>query len=192
MGTWDTTLQPRDLDGDGVTDAFFDTDLNITWLRNANVNGLMNWSTATAWAAALKVGSYDDWRLPSGYNSDGITLCGGTACADSEMGHLFSFTLGNHNPMLDIENNGSTGNFQGLTSGSYWSSTSHYGRLNEYIYFIFTGWQLGDFGYNPMHAMAVRDGDVSTNIPEPGIPYLIWIGLLALILQRKRVRNICS
>ena len=33
------TLQARDLDGNGVTDAFYDTTLNITWLRDANVNG---------------------------------------------------------------------------------------------------------------------------------------------------------
>lgn len=36
------TLQARDLNGDAVTDAFYDTTLNITWLRNANVNGLMD------------------------------------------------------------------------------------------------------------------------------------------------------
>ena len=38
QGTWETTLQARNLDGDTTTDAFYDTALSITWLRNANVN----------------------------------------------------------------------------------------------------------------------------------------------------------
>ena len=33
QGTWETTLQARDLNGDSVTDTFYDTALNITWLR---------------------------------------------------------------------------------------------------------------------------------------------------------------
>lgn len=35
QGTWETTLQVRDLNGDGGVDAYFDTTLNITWLRDA-------------------------------------------------------------------------------------------------------------------------------------------------------------
>ena len=38
QGTWETTLQARDLNGDSVTDAYYDTSLNITWLANANKN----------------------------------------------------------------------------------------------------------------------------------------------------------
>ena len=35
-GTAQAALQDRDLNGDAVVDAFYDTDLDITWLRNAN------------------------------------------------------------------------------------------------------------------------------------------------------------
>ena len=36
QGTWETTLQARDLDGDlTTTEAFYDTTLNITWLADA-------------------------------------------------------------------------------------------------------------------------------------------------------------
>lgn len=79
QGTWQTTLQDRDLDGNGTTDAFYDTALNITWLRNANAgagssfddgksstDGKMTWVNAVDWAAALSFGGYDDWRLPNG------------------------------------------------------------------------------------------------------------------------------
>jgi len=50
-GSAQAALQDRDLNGDSVVDAFYDTDLNITWLRDANVNGEMNWATAMAWPA---------------------------------------------------------------------------------------------------------------------------------------------
>lgn len=37
QGTWETTLLPRDLTGDGVPDAYYDTVLDITWLADANL-----------------------------------------------------------------------------------------------------------------------------------------------------------
>lgn len=88
-GTWETTLQARDLDRDGVTDAFYDTDLNITWLRDTNygagspfdagfttpalgpkpanyaTDGKMTFNNAKAWASSLTFGGYSDWRLPA-------------------------------------------------------------------------------------------------------------------------------
>ena len=37
QGTWETSLLPRDLDGDlSTAEAYYDTDLNITWLADAN------------------------------------------------------------------------------------------------------------------------------------------------------------
>lgn len=81
MGTWETTLQGRDLTGDGLADAYYDTVLNITWLANANLaasntfdvtginaNGTMNWATANAWIDAMNTANYlgyNDWRLPT-------------------------------------------------------------------------------------------------------------------------------
>lgn len=40
QGTWETTLLPRDLDRNGVVDAFYDTDLGATWLRATNIDPL--------------------------------------------------------------------------------------------------------------------------------------------------------
>ena len=37
QGTWETTLQARDLDGNlSTAEAYYDTDLDITWLADAN------------------------------------------------------------------------------------------------------------------------------------------------------------
>ena len=77
QGTWESTLQGRDLDGDLATfEAYYDTALNITWLANANFAGTtMTWSTANTWAANLNpYGSgITGWRLPTVSPIDGTT-----------------------------------------------------------------------------------------------------------------------
>ena len=87
-GLAQATLQDRDLDHNGVTDAYYDTDLNITWLRDVNV-AQQNWYQWVASAASFSFGSYSDWRLP---NSDS---CVAQHCVGSEMGHLWYIELGN-------------------------------------------------------------------------------------------------
>src|SRR3989344_1507399 len=77
QGTWETTLQGRDLDGNLSTfEAYYDTALNITWLADANYAGTtMDWTTANAWVAALNpYGScITGWRLPTVSPVDGTT-----------------------------------------------------------------------------------------------------------------------
>lgn len=117
-GTWETTLQARDIHGNAVAQNdpsaafFYDTRLNITWLANMNQSGAtMTWDSAMAWAASLTTGGFTDWRLPrvspvngiafqTGFSNNGTTDDGtarigagwGTA---SEWGHLYYVTLGN-------------------------------------------------------------------------------------------------
>ena len=43
--------------------AVYDTDLNISWLKDANVNGLMTWQAAKDWAAGLNGGGFECRRL---------------------------------------------------------------------------------------------------------------------------------
>jgi hypothetical protein len=122
QGTWESTLLGRDLDGDASTfEAYYDTALDITWLANTNVAGLMSWSAANAWAAGLDVNGVTGWRLPTNTpingstfdttaSTDGTTDNGtATTTTDgsdggwrdaagnpvSEMGHMFYVTLGN-------------------------------------------------------------------------------------------------
>jgi len=108
-GTWETTLQARDLNGDSQTDAFYDTSLNITWLANADLLRGYGWGSAMAFAANLSFGGFDDWRLPKVVDT-GTPLCNysnnGTDCGInvqtkagdtvySEMAHLWYVALGN-------------------------------------------------------------------------------------------------
>lgn len=124
QGTWETTLQPRDLDGNPATvEAFYDSLLNITWLADANYaqtighspSGKMNWSDAQAWVENLTVYGISGWRLPTAtpingnsynYNfsnnastDNGYANSAGWIDAQghpvSEMGHMYYVTLGN-------------------------------------------------------------------------------------------------
>lgn len=50
---------------DRGADMVYDTVLDITWTRNANLSGsTFNWVDANQWAADLVFGGFDDWRLP--------------------------------------------------------------------------------------------------------------------------------
>lgn len=130
QGTWETTLKARDIGGNplaSLSDAsavfYYDTALNITWLRNWNAgagssfdngssttDGRMTWNNAVAWANALTVGTFDDWRLPTvgpsdgafdyNFSNNGSTDRGyaktGTGWGTaSEYGHMYYVTLGN-------------------------------------------------------------------------------------------------
>ena len=80
LGTWRATLQPRDIDGDGTVDAYYDRALKITWLADMNAgagsvydgsayssstDGQMSWAQARTWAAGLDVHGVTGWRLPT-------------------------------------------------------------------------------------------------------------------------------
>lgn len=156
QGTWETTLLGRDLDGNNTTaEAYYDTALGITWLKDANHAGsAMNWATATNWAGSLNpYGSgITGWRLPDtnpingssynytyaydgstdwGYNisAPGTTYAGDTG---SELAHMFYNTLGNVG-YYDASGSGpqsgsslsNTGYFDNLQSSVYWSGTEY-------------------------------------------------------------------
>jgi hypothetical protein len=79
-----------------------DTDRGIMWLQDANYakgivseDGSTDYFFASSWAAQLNFAGYDDWRLPSGLNSDGSGPCSAFSCKDSEMGHLYYIELQN-------------------------------------------------------------------------------------------------
>lgn len=118
QGTWETTLQGRLPVTPGETDyqAYYDTDLNVTWVADANlaatlgysIAGLMDWATARAFVDSLNGYGYlgaDNWRLPA-LTDTGDPGCvfgwAGTDCgwnvdtSYSEMAHMFYDTLGNN------------------------------------------------------------------------------------------------
>lgn len=211
QGTWETTLQGRDLDGNLATfEAYYDTALNITWLANANYAGTtMNWATANTWAANLNpYGSgITGWRLPTIMDT-GTSGCNfaysGTDCgynvdtATSEMAHMFYNTLGNLS-YYDTSGSGpqagwgltNTGPFANVQSGGYWSATEYAPATSGAWLFGFNdGGQGSGIKTGNGYAWAVHAGDVGASaVPVPAAAWLFGSGLLGLVgVSRKRRR----
>ena len=162
QGTWETTLLPRDLDGNpAIAEAYYDTDLDITWLADANYAGTaMDWTTANSWAASLYGNS--GWRLPNtnpvngtnynynlsyqgttdyGFNisAPGTQYAGSTG---SEMAHLFHNTLG------DIgycgPSNSTEFTCSGWQPGYGLTNTGPFSNIKSYLY-----WSATEYAPSP-------------------------------------------
>jgi hypothetical protein len=199
QGTWESTLQGRDLDGNPATvEAYYDTSLNITWLANPNLSGPpMTQSAAMAWAAGLNpYGSGSTgWVLPSD-----TSLCTGGGCTVSQLGSLYYNTLGNSAGALT---NSGPFQFDFSLSNYFWTSASNTtlvpsksggSSLITYQYsFDFVNGQLQKFsGSTTATAWAVHAGDVgvaaTSAVPVPASVWLLASGLLGLGgVARRRV-----
>ncbi len=183
----------------------YDTDLNLTWLSNANAaagsafddgtntgDGGMSWASAVAWADSLTIGGGTNWRLPA--TADPDATCSGTgprgdSCTGSEMGHLFYVELGG-DPNSTIVTSGDPtllALFSNIQANTYWSGTTEAGFADYAWTFTFSlGAQSDAFKTtNFLQAWAVHDGDVSA-IPAPGAVWLLGTGVLGLIANAWR------
>ena len=201
-GTWETTLQPRDLNGDRVADAFYDTALNITWLRNGNMNQDMTWADAKAWASNLVVGGIGGWRLPTMVDTGppgcdnsnaGGTDCGVNVQPDSgEMAHLYYVTLGNlgectpGDSVCTVKQAGyglaNSGDFKNLQACCYWTDVIDVTDTRQaWMFNNRAGKQAPLQVSNKAYAIAVLAGDVAA-VPEPQTHALLLLGLGTLVL----------
>ena len=175
--------------------AVYDTDLNITWLADANANGQMDWSQANTWALGLTVGGFSGWRLPTTVQPD--ATCGsqsgsvsyGNNCTGSEMGHLFYTELGGvAGQSIATSHNANYNLFYNVQSNNYWSGTE-YAPSPYHAWFFSTYYDSQGFSVkgNSFHALAVRPGDVAA-VPLPAAAWLLGSGLLGLIGVARRQR----
>jgi hypothetical protein len=197
QGTWETTLLARDLDSDPTTiEAYYDADLNITWLADANAaGGILNFPMANDWADAFSLGGYTNWRLPNVIDT-GAAGCDeaytGTDCgwnvdlATGEMAHMFYVTLGN-TPRYDESGIlqvgfglSNSGPFSSLMGDAYWTNTSYVPNNTRAWYFNNEGGYQGDWAKTgEFYSWAVHDGDIGTAVvPIPAAVWLFGSGLL--------------
>lgn len=157
--------------------AYYDTELNITWLANANMNGVGNWGNQDTWVSSLIIGGVSGWRLPSAdINGDNsVVNCSGggvAGCSDNEMGFLYwEEGITRATPSV----------FSNVQSYHYWSGT-------DLALFAGNAWNF-HFGYgtqdannlnNSLFAWPVHDGDIAASIPEPEAYAMLLSGLLAM------------
>jgi hypothetical protein len=183
QGTWKSTLQPRDLDGDlgNGYEAYFDTELNVTWLTDVGLD----------WGGQIKIAPLSG-KLPEGH-TDGLLYpldnalgkwrlpyvevikhkTDGSSFADyfpytvgySEIGHLFQKTLGNAAACISNAGCGvdpidalNVGPFlmgsYGFSTGIYLFPTESHVGLRGY-HLVSTPWgveEVWGFSYGPFEA----------------------------------------
>lgn len=143
--------------GDGTVK---DTNTNLIWLQNWNVNGLADWGTQKNWADNLNFAGSSDWALPS---------------IDEYAVLLASYG----NLTLAPE-------FTNVQSGYYWSGTESTAGSLAWRFNPATG-PLGTIPeYGELYAVAVRLGDVTASVPEPQTLALALLALGATVVARRR------
>jgi hypothetical protein len=166
--------------------AVYDTDLDITWASNANINGPMNWADANAWAASLTLGGVSGWRLPTIDPSCGFVY----NCTTGELGHLFYVELGGAaHSFISTTHNANYDLFSNFQLTTYWAGTEYAPPSNNaWIFYFSDGFQYaGDKGYG-QYAMAVHAGDIAA-VPVPAAAWLFGSGLLGLVGVARRHRK---
>lgn len=184
----------------------YDSTQNITWLSDWNYAvttdykapgyfgypGRMSLEAAEHWAASLSVGGFHDWRLPtsnvgpsSGCSTTldpghGLSLrYEGFNCVGSQIGHLFYVDFGGSAgaSILAGSNKANIQLFSDVQFPYYWTSTRLDGNpASAWRFYTSTGYQTIDFTDNALHAVAVRDGDVSA-VPQAGSLMLMLGGI---------------
>lgn len=208
----------RDLNGSaGSFEAYYDTDLDITWLADANyaqtsgsdTDGMMTWAAANTWAANLSFvdpvnnRTYDNWRLPT-VTDKGTPGCNfayrNTDCGynvdtyTGEMAHLFYDELYNK-ATYDTDGYSQLGEglintrpFINLQRDDYWTGTEYAPDTGgAWTFFFPYGLQNAYFKDAAFYALAVSPGDVGA-VPEAET-YALMLAGLGLIGWRARRRG---
>lgn len=195
--------------------AVYDTDINVTWLADANlaasrtfgvqeVGGIMDQGTAREWIAAMNAADYlgvSDWRGPGALPA--VARCvpdafWGEVCIAAEMQHMYYDNLGGTGTHLNLETGiGLIGDSKTGTQGPFYNIASSY--LIEVpaqgdsgiavISLAFGGFTEPEDGNVRSHLWALTSGDPFGAVSEPSLLALIVAGLLGCVSRRKSTKR---
>lgn len=174
----------------------YDTDLNVTWLQDANYastsgydsDGRMTWDEANIFLTAMNTGSLGNfgqtgWRLPTtadqGCIGDPLSP---TSCAENELVHLYYTELGN-----SLSSFTNAGPFLNLQRWEYWTSTVDSTSPAMAWDFAFSnGTQYPNTKDHHFFVLPVHEGRIAS-VTEPNTFLLLDVGLLVfLVLTRQK------
>ena len=168
------------------------------------------WAPAVDWAAGLNAGGVTGWRLPTAVDSYNGTTASQYNNTVSEMGHLFYTELGNMgayavggtaerpefydiNGEIIVQNKGPFTNLQLgdlWTWAVYWSGTESADPHGVFAFNTTYGYQDAQSKSNPdIFAMAVHEGNIGAQVPEPATMLLFGLGLLGLSGIRRKLKK---
>ena len=171
--TAQATFVLRDLTGDNVADAVYDTVGDITYARQVLAHS--NWVGAMSWAESLVVGQFDDWRLPDPPEALGIFQNGPVISQPGGADHF--------SPISQY--------FEPDLHNVIWTSHLIPGFSSlAVVASIGTGYTSISF-VEPLSrtgAVAVHNGslgvDLVSAVPAPGTLALVGLGLIGLALRK--------
>ncbi len=151
----------------------FDSDQSLTWTKDANLNGQMDWATAVAWANNLDYAGYTDWVLPT----------------IDQLATQFSTNLGEASGQsIADSHNANYALFDNVQSYMYWSG-SEYAPIPDtaWLFYTYNGYQSSYYykDYLQLYAWAVRPGDVAA-VPVPGAFWLFGSAMVGLMGLKRR------
>ena len=126
---------------------------DLIW-QKCTIAKKMNWDEAIEYAKNLRIGGYDDWRLPTIEElSEVVTICEGIAVKfGSDM---------QDNEKKNITNQRYLANYRKLGFGSYfyWSSTTLAGRFSyAWLVSFYNGLKYYNGKSNSLYVRCVRTG----------------------------------
>ena len=148
----------------------YDSVQDLTWTKDANLNGQMDWATAVDWANNLDYAGYTDWVLPT---IDQLSTQFSTNLAVA----LYVSIEDSHNDNYNL--------FTNVQVFGYWSGSEFapyawgFGTNTGHIYIDLKNAQL--------YAWDVRPGDVAaSSVPVPAAVWLFGSGLIGLASVTRR------
>ncbi len=127
---------------------------DLMWAKSADEK--MKWDNAMEYAKNLRLGGYDDWRLPTKEELGAVvTLCGGelVGYVDKDWEYIMGKNKANENYQANYE-------AKGFASYYYWSSTTYAGNSRNDAWYVrfYDGYQSRNDGSYSYYVRCVRAG----------------------------------